>query len=144
MSRLIGWGYEGRSVDDLVTFARGLGAQTVVDVRLNPLSRKAGFSKRALSSLLAEAGIKYEHLPALGNPTENRAGFAHPGTDVAERAHERFRTEILSTKAAAAALATIGDLLDGGPVVLVCYEADPKCCHRSLVAEALEQSPVGV
>ncbi|MFE5214053.1 MULTISPECIES: DUF488 domain-containing protein [unclassified Streptomyces] len=49
--------------------------RTVADVRLTPLSRKPGFSKTKLTGALAEAGIGYRHLRALGNPKENRPPF---------------------------------------------------------------------
>ncbi|MCO1660522.1 DUF488 domain-containing protein [Pseudonocardia sp. S2-4] len=68
-------GYEGRSVDDVVA---GLVAQEVsllIDVRLTPLSRKRGLSKRGLTEHLAAAGIEYLHLRALGNPVDNRDGL---------------------------------------------------------------------
>src|SRR5665647_729111 len=77
--RLYGWGYAGHSVDDLVAFAQTRGVHAVVDVRLNPVSRKRGFSKRLLAAALEDAGLAYVHLPALGNPRDNRDGFAAAG-----------------------------------------------------------------
>jgi hypothetical protein len=44
--------------------------------RTSPISRKRGFGKTALRAALAEVGIAYEHRPELGNPKENRPGFA--------------------------------------------------------------------
>jgi uncharacterized protein (DUF488 family) len=63
-SGIAGWGYEGRTVADLVEFTRAMGAEWVVDVRLNPLSRKPGFSKRALATDLAAAAL--DRLTELG------------------------------------------------------------------------------
>jgi len=134
---LHGWGYEGRTVDDLIGFARRVGARTVVDVRLNPISRKRGFSKRALAERVETEGISYVHLRALGNPTDNRAGFASPASDSWRAAHERFNTEVMGTPEAAHALDSISARLKEGPVVLVCFEADGRCCHRSLVMQAM-------
>lgn len=139
---LYGWGYEGRSVEDLVTYVQRAGAHVVVDIRLNPISRKRGFSKRALTAHLHAAGLVYMHLPALGNPVDNRAGFAIPDSADAATAHERFTTEVLDAQGAVEALGTIADLLQEGPVVLLCFEADQRSCHRSLVIEALQQAPV--
>ncbi|WP_418606636.1 DUF488 family protein [Georgenia sp. SUBG003] len=62
--RLIGWGYEGRSID-LLALTKATGAKTVADVRLNPISRKAGFSKRALSAALDAADVRYVHFRGL-------------------------------------------------------------------------------
>ena len=100
-SGIAGWGYEGRAVADLVEFSKSIGAEWVVDVRLNPLSRKSGFSKRALAAALAEAGLRYLQLPELGNPKDNGAGFAETESVAGNTARERYRTEVLSTDAAA-------------------------------------------
>jgi hypothetical protein len=56
-SGITGWGCEGRSVADLVEFARAMGAAWIVDVRLNPISRKPGLSKRALAQALDAARL---------------------------------------------------------------------------------------
>ena len=72
----VGLGYEGRDVDAFVRDIIAMGMATLVDVRLNPISREPGFSRRRLSEVLAEHGIGYVHLPQLGNPKWNRAGFA--------------------------------------------------------------------
>lgn len=64
---VVGVGYEGRDAEQFVRDLDSADIAVVVDVRLNPISRKKGFSKRTLAEHLAAAGIGYEHLPALGN-----------------------------------------------------------------------------
>ncbi|WP_448759848.1 DUF488 domain-containing protein [Actinomyces oricola] len=54
----------------------GVGASRLVDVRLNPVSRVRGFSKNRLRERLEASGLVYEHRPELGNPKNNRAGYA--------------------------------------------------------------------
>lgn len=137
-----GWGYEGRTVDDLIAFARSLGASTVADVRLNALSRKKGLSKTALATALADAGIAYVHFPALGNPKDNRAGFALPGTADGEAARARFRDEVLGRPEAREAVERVAELGRDGGVVVLCFEADGQCCHRAQVLTALDALPV--
>ena len=61
-------GYEGRTADDLPASVAASGVTTVIDVRDLPLSRKRGFSKTALASLLAQSGVHYVHERGLGNP----------------------------------------------------------------------------
>lgn len=134
---VMGWGYEGRSVDELVADARQWGVVAVVDVRLNPISRKRGLSKTALSAALNEAGVEYLHLRALGNPKDNRAGFAETTTTAGSVARQRFADEVLSTPGAAQALDLVEALRARGPVLLLCFEASERCCHRSLVLGAL-------
>lgn len=69
---LVTVGYEGRTAGELVVTLAEAGVDVLVDVRLTPLSRKPGLSKRQLADALAAAGVEYVHLPALGNPKDNR------------------------------------------------------------------------
>ncbi|WP_218061767.1 DUF488 domain-containing protein [Planobispora rosea] len=73
--RLTGIGYEGCGLGEFIRRLRRENVELLIDVRLNPISRKRGFSKTALSNALADAGIVYEHMRELGNPKWNRAGF---------------------------------------------------------------------
>lgn len=133
----LGWGYEGKSVEDLVAYCARVDAYTVVDVRLNAISRKKGFSKAVLAGALKQEGIKYVHLRSLGNPKDNRPGFAHPGSAEGRRAHRRFESEVLDTDAAREQIEAAEELLDQGNVVFLCYEDAPDCCHRHLIIERL-------
>jgi uncharacterized protein (DUF488 family) len=106
----------------------------LVDVRLTPVSRKPGMSKRKLSAALSEAGIDYVHLPALGNPKDNRELFRTGDP----RSRGRFRA-LLDKRVAAQARRHNVELLDGGTVAVLCFERDHDCCHRQLVAEAVRE-----
>ena len=129
---LVSAGYEGRDVDSLIADLRALGVTVVADVRLNAVSRKLGFSKRSLRHHLEAAGIQYVHLPELGNPRDNRAAFRAGECG----ARDRYR-DLLRRPEAKAALDEITRIAQSGVVALLCYEADPEVCHRSLVIEAL-------
>lgn len=137
--RLHGWGYEGRDVEELIGYAHQVNATVVVDLRLTPISRRYGFSKRRLNDALAAAGVSYLHLPALGNPRDNRPGFAEPATPAGEAAHTRFRTEVLDTQGAREAIEQIERLAGTTHLVVLCFEADQRACHRSLVIDELER-----
>lgn len=143
--RLIGFGYQGRTPDELVTAMVTAGASRLVDVRLNPVSRVRGFSKNRLRERLEASGLVYEHRPELGNPKDNRAGYAEPGTPAAHRAHARFRNSVLSTPSADSALARLADLVsEGETVFLLCFERDQACCHRQQVIDAVDTAFLGV
>lgn len=136
MSNIIGIGYEGLNICEFVQALQERNVTTLVDVRLNALSRKPGFSKNKLQGAVTAAGIKYEHLRALGNPKDNRAGFY--STDPAEKADAASRYhEILEGEAGKTALARIRELSQGGKVALLCFECDEGKCHRRLVLRAL-------
>src|SRR6478609_1630184 len=88
---ITGIGYEGLTVDALVSRLRLRGVTTLVDVRLNAISRKRGFSKKALGTALEQAGIAYLHRPALGNERDNRPGYAELASVTAQEARNRYR-----------------------------------------------------
>lgn len=129
-------GYEGMTIESFVSRLRVRDVRTVIDVRLTPLSRKKGFSKTALTSALAEAGIGYLHLPALGNPKDNREGFASTETPAGAHARARF-TDLLDGERAFAAIDRIVEASEQHAVAVLCFEADELHCHRHEVLEAV-------
>jgi uncharacterized protein (DUF488 family) len=135
-ANVIGEGYEGLDLEGLVSKLRLRDVKTVVDVRLNPISRKRGLSKTALKIRLADEGIDYEHLPSLGNPRDNRDGFAELDGPAACGARRRF-DDLLGTGAARQALDRVVELADAGTVALLCFEHDETRCHRELVLSAV-------
>jgi uncharacterized protein (DUF488 family) len=132
-SALVTVGYEGRSASELVELLSAARVSVVVDVRLTPLSRKAGLSKTALSQMLAASDIDYVHVRGLGNPKDNRDGFRRGET----ASWDRFR-DVLRTGEGRDGLARVQQLMsEGHTVALLCFEHDHATCHRSVVAEAL-------
>jgi uncharacterized protein (DUF488 family) len=127
-------GYEGATPDRLVAALKEAGVATLVDVRAIANSRRPGFAKRALSAAMAEAGIGYVHLPALGTPAAGRQAARSGKPEVMRRL---FAAHLTGTEAQAA-LAELGDRARREHVCLLCLEADPRHCHRTLVAEALD------
>jgi uncharacterized protein (DUF488 family) len=129
---LVTVGYEGRTAAELVSAVAEAGVDVLADVRLTPLSRKPGLSKRRLADALAAVGIEYLHLPALGNPRDNRDAFRQG--DPGSRA--RFQ-DLLGAPHAQLALAELGARAQDERVALLCVERDADCCHRRLVTEHL-------
>lgn len=126
-------GYEGTTPERLIAALKASGTQVLVDVRALANSRKPGFAKGALSAALEGAGIGYLHLRALGTPAEGRVA-ARSGRPAEMR---RIFTSHLAGTEAQAALANLSDLARRQRVCLLCLEADPRQCHRTLVAEAV-------
>ncbi len=127
-------GYEGRSLDELIDELLGADVERLVDVRELPLSRRRGFSKRALSEALQQAGIEYVHVRALGNPKPNRerywAGDIEGGAAV-------YRTHL--NNGSRWALNELAESLDDGRACLLCFERNHAQCHRNVIVEALEE-----
>jgi uncharacterized protein (DUF488 family) len=134
ISRLLTIGYEKAGFAAFIATLRGAGVATLIDVRDLPLSRRAGFSKRQLAAGLAEAGISYVHLRALGTPAAGRA--ANRGRqwpliwDIVEQS--------LARPEAQEALGEAGAIAGRSLSCLLCYEAEPCICHRRRVGEILE------
>ncbi len=126
-------GYEKAGWAEFLARLQAAGVASVIDVRDLPLSRRAGFSKRALAAGLAEAGIAYHHLRALGTPPDGREANR-------KRQWERFWHIVdarLATPEAALALLQAAEIAAASPSCLLCYEADWHICHRRRVAELL-------
>ena len=132
MTPLCTAGYEGRTADDLIALLIANDIRVVVDVRERPLSRKRGLSKGALSQRLADEGLEYVHVRALGNPKEYRDALKS-GWDFDEFAAEFMR--LLAEQGDA--LADLANVVVSKRTCLLCFEANPAECHRSLVADAL-------
>ena len=65
-------GYQGRTVGDYLGMLSRAQVTVLCDVRRNAISRKRGFSKRALAGACEQIDIRYEHLPDLGIGAERR------------------------------------------------------------------------
>lgn len=127
-------GYEGLNIDAFIARLKQAQIDKVLDVREYPLSRKPGFSKKAFAQCLADAGIAYEHCPPLGCPKPIRNRYKVDG-DWGLYARD-FRAYIRTQPALLQRL--VGDTAEQR-ICMVCYEADPAFCHRSLIAEAAHE-----
>lgn len=126
-------GYEGRQIEGLVELLSVHGITVLVDVRLNPISRKPGFSKTRLRDALSAAGIEYRHARALGNPKDNREPFRSGDTD---RGLAVFR-RLLSSRHAEDELEHLTELLVHERVALLCFERAHDRCHRQAVVDVM-------
>lgn len=125
-------GYEGLSVEEFFSLLKKSDVQVIVDVRELPLSRKRGFSKASMAKLAAENGLTYIHMRALGCPKEIRNDY-RCDKDWG-RYTQRFMNYLASQEGAVGELI---DLLKIGRCCLICFEEDPRFCHRSYVAQAV-------
>lgn len=110
------------------------GIRTLIDVRQMPLSRKAGFSKTSLGLGLEGVGIEYVHLRELGAPKLVRENLK--ATKDWAAYVEGFHAHLAHQHEA---LENVTQLLQKNYVALLCFEADYRECHRSLISARLEQ-----
>lgn len=135
-------GYEAATVRTFLDTLVAHQVALVVDVRAVASSRKPGFAKTALAANLSGAGMDYLHLRGLGTPAEGRAA-ARAGRHAEMKA---VYARHLATPAAQDDLSALVEVVrSGAHACLLCLEADPTHCHRSLVAAALgERLPIRV
>lgn|SRR3990167_4188123 len=125
-------GYEGLDIDAFMSLLAENDIETIVDVREMPLSRKPGFSKKALENLLNLSGREYVHLVDLGCPKLIRDRYRDDGNW--KRYTEGFLKYLETQQDAIAELALLASTSN---CALLCYEADYNFCHRSMVANAV-------
>lgn len=133
MPDLLTIGYEGCTIDGVLTTLRDARVDLLIDVRAVAASRKPGFSKRQLAAGLDSVGIRYVHLQGLGTPK--------PGRDAVragkpERMEAIFREHMTSDRALVE-LAQARALTRDFRACLLCFERDHNHCHRRLVAEMI-------
>ncbi len=126
-------GYEQVTQADLVAALQAAGVQRVIDVRAVPLSRRPGFSKNILAAGLAEHGIDYILLKALGTPPEGREAARKGRRDVLARVYAGQ----LEQPEAMVQAAQMIELAAEKPSALLCFERDPAGCHRTLLLQTV-------
>jgi uncharacterized protein (DUF488 family) len=128
-------GHSRRSVDEFIRLLVRYGVRQVVDVRTVPRSRRnPQFNHDVLPRTLAKAGIRYAHLAELG-------GFRRPWPDSPNMGwrNESFRgfADYMQTEEFQSGLDQLLALARREKTAIVCAEAVPWRCHRSLIADAL-------
>jgi len=128
-------GHSTRTTDEFIELLKVNAVTTVVDIRTVPRSRhNPQFNKDALPGTLAQAGIEYRHMAGLG-------GLRHARPDSPNRgwrnASFRGYADYMQTKEFEENLSALIVLAKEERIVLMCAEAVPWRCHRSLVADAL-------
>lgn len=125
-------GYEATTMADFLAALTRAGVQRVIDVRALPLSRRPGFSKTSLAASLADAGIGYVHLKALGTPKRGRDAAKKGDVETLEAVYAD-QLELPEAQAQAAQMLALAAEM---PSALLCYERDPAHCHRTLLLAA--------
>lgn len=131
--RIFTIGYEGTTVAEFLSALKAAGVERVIDIRAVPNSRRPGFSKNLLRNALAEEGIDYVHLRALGTPADGRAAARAGRTEELKRIYAGQ----LELPEAIAQGAQMLELAKEKPSALLCYEREPGGCHRTLLLRAV-------
>lgn len=120
---------------DHLAFARHVqaaGVERLIDVRELPISRRRGYAKTALGQAMADVGVEYVHIRALGNPKPYRDLYKSGRVEEGRRCYEKH---LLSEQRGA--LEKLVPLLREKRSALMCVEHDAATCHRTVIVEAL-------
>jgi uncharacterized protein (DUF488 family) len=128
-------GHSTRRLEEFIALLKTHGVVKIADVRTIPRSAtNPQFNSDTLPRVLRRAGIGYIHLPRLG-------GLRKPRPDSANTAwrNESFRgyADYMQTPEFEEHLQTLLRLVHEDAIALMCAEAVPWRCHRSLIADAL-------
>jgi uncharacterized protein (DUF488 family) len=128
-------GHSTRSGDALIAALKENGIERLVDIRTIPRSRhNPQFNREILAERLPAAGIAYEHRPGLGGLRRPRPDSVNGGwRSLAFRGFADY----METAAFAHELEALIAQARADRVAVMCAEAVPWRCHRSLVADAL-------
>ena len=128
-------GHSTRALAEFLRLLKAHGVQRVIDVRTIPRSRhNPQFNRDQLSRALHSARIHYRHMPGLGGLRHARLDSANTGwRNVSFRGYADY----MPTSMFEDSLARCIELAKRERVVLMCAEAVPWRCHRSLIADAL-------
>ena len=126
-------GYEGTSIEAFVNILIKNDVRLLCDVRMNPLSRKFGFSKGKLDHILHTVGIKYVHIPGLGIESDKRTSL-----DTLEDYKCLFDDYEKSLSDKQVYLNSVFSLLQRySRIALMCFEHEPEKCHRHVVRDQI-------
>ena len=135
-SKLFTIGYEQSKPDAVIAELKRAKVKLLVDTRAVAASRKPGFSKRQLAAILDENGIGYLHLQKLGTPDAGREA-ARAGK--LEALWKIYAKHLTTPEAREAMDELITVVKSGQTVCLLCFERDKNCCHRSRIAEVVNE-----
>ncbi|HEU4685480.1 MAG TPA: DUF488 domain-containing protein [Nitrospira sp.] len=128
-------GHSTHSIDELVALLRAHDVRQVIDVRTIPRSRhNPQFNRDRLSGSLTHEGLAYRHLPQLGGLRKPIKESINTGwRNISFRGYADY----MQTGEFEKGLDMLMDCAGGAHTAIMCAEAVPWRCHRSLIADAL-------
>jgi uncharacterized protein (DUF488 family) len=134
-SRIFTIGHSTRSLEEFVDLLSHHGVTALVDVRTVPSSRRMPhFAKAALERSLPQHGVRYIHMPELGGLRKAKPDSINTGwRNVSFRGYADY----MQTDEFWAGIERLESMAAQSRVAIMCAEAVPWRCHRSLIADAL-------
>jgi uncharacterized protein (DUF488 family) len=131
-------GHSTHPFDEFVALLQAHGVRRVVDVRTVPRSRhNPQFAEDVLGPALRERGLGYERAQALGGLRHARKGSAEGINGAWRNASFRGYADYMQTPQFAEAVEALAAEARDERLTVMCAEAVPWRCHRSLIGDAL-------
>jgi uncharacterized protein (DUF488 family) len=129
-------GHSTRPLAQFIALLRAYSIHTLVDIRSIPRSRRnPQYDQVALQQAVQADGLVYKHLTALGGHRRTREDSPNAGW---LNAAFRGYADYMQTEAFEQGLRELVEVNRvAGPIAMMCSEAVPWRCHRSMVADAL-------
>jgi uncharacterized protein (DUF488 family) len=128
-------GHSNRDLETFIGLLKAHGTTRLVDVRTVPRSRhNPQFNREALPDSLAAVGIAYTHVPGLGGLRKPKPDSINSGW---RNASFQGYADYMQTPEFAENIKALEALAAHDRVAIMCAEAVPWRCHRSLIADAL-------
>lgn len=128
-------GHSTHSIEEFIALLNAHGIRHLVDVRSIPKSRHVPqFNSDTLASALNSAGIAYTHIKNLGGRRHSSKDSTNTGW---RNTSFRGYADYIATPSFAEGLTTLTQIAASTPTAIMCAEAVPWRCHRSLIADAL-------
>lgn len=128
-------GHSTRPIEEFITLLQAYGIESLADIRTVPRSRyNPQFNSDTLGEALRAREIHYVPLPALGGLRHARKDSPNGGW---RNASFRGYADYMQTQEFARGLEELVALSRKKRTAIMCAEAVPWRCHRSLVADAL-------
>lgn len=135
MRKIFTIGHSTRTLQDFIDLLKLNGVTKVIDIRTIPRSRhNPQFNMETLPESLRLAGIGYQHMPGLGGLRRPRANSPN---QFWRNASFRGFADYMQTHEFEENMLALIKLAREETVALMCAEAVPWRCHRSLIADAL-------
>ncbi len=135
-------GHSTRSIKAFIEMLRANGVKRLVDVRTIPRSRtNPQFNRESLAQALADAGIGYTHAAELGGLRRARKDSLNTGW---RNASFRGYADYMQTPEFEAAVKSLIEAAKREQITIMCAEAVPWRCHRSLIGDALKARGIAV
>jgi len=128
-------GHSTRTIDEFIGLLQAHAVSRVVDVRTVPRSRhNPQFNQDSLPDSLMKAGLSYVHMPGLGGLRHARRDSINVGW---RNASFRGYADYMQTPEFEQSLEELIQLARQERIAIMCAEAVPWRCHRSLIADAV-------